>query len=314
MKFIRKDQSVISFQDHLSVTKRDNSPIKEIIERKDLSEFYYVCDRTISFKDITQIQVNVIDVGVMIFTFESTSFNKELFIGEISKLKEIEINSFYDVLSKMKALYTSSEAFNPLFVIYVPNGKYRIFEDCFKTIVGNIKTLYVSETKDESILEGNTVTLPPKEKVKEQHKEKTKFSFKKTIEVIKKEKIHFLFSFVATLLLSITLSIGIYNAYSGKMLCIFFFICSLAGAFLNFMIYRDTYKQNQFKSMFNLLTVIFSILGLLLGFGVYMLFKAISKDAPVVTPHIILIIAMMIIVTAISMYLPLLINYLKKKK
>ena len=183
MKFIRKDGSVISFQDCFSLVNKDTSPIKEIIARKDLSEFYYADEATISFKDLVQIQVNVIDVGVMIFVFQTALFNKESFINEVSKLKEMQINSFYDVLSKMKALYAVTESFNPLFVIYVPNGKYRIYEDCYKTIIGNIKTLYVSDIKQDNNIEEGTVSLPKdksvphKEKVK---KEKDKFNFKET--------------------------------------------------------------------------------------------------------------------------------------
>lgn len=314
MKFIRKDNSVITLDDRFSSVSKETSPIKEIINRKDLSEFYFVSDKTISFKELIQIQVNVIDVGVMIFVFETTSFNKDKFIEDVSKLKEIQISSFYDVLSKMKALYAVSENFNPLFVIYVPNGKYQIYDDCFRTIVGNVKTIYATNEKDNSIVETNNISLPAKEKSKDKPKGKGKFSFKETIELFKKEKFHFLFAFVATFLLSVTLDIGIFDAYAGKMLCIFFFICSLAGAFLNFMIYKDAYKQSGFKSLFNILTVIISVIGLLGGFGVYMIFKSITKDVPAVTPHVLMILGMMILIYAISMSLPLLFIFIKKRK
>ena len=314
MKFIRKDNSVITLEDRFSLVSKETSPIKEIINRKDLSEFYFVSDKTISFEELIQIQVNVIDVGVMVFVFETASFNKDKFIEDVSKLKEIQISSFYDVLSKMKALYAVSETFNPLFVIYVPNGKYQIYDDCFRTIVGNVKTIYATNEKDNSIIETNNISLPANEKSKDKPKEKGKFSFKETIELFKKEKFHFLFAFVATFLLSVTLDIGIFDAYAGKMLCIFFFICSLAGAFLNFMIYRDTYKESGFKSLFNILTVIISVIGLLGGFGVYMIFKSITKDVPAVIPHVLMILGMMILIYAISMSLPLLFNFIKKRK
>ena len=317
MKFIRKDQSVISYQDRLSFVNKEVSPINEIINRKDLSEFYYVDDKTVSFKELIQIQVNVIDVGVMIFVFETVSFNKDKFVEDVSKLKEIQITSFYDVLSKIKALYAVSETFNPLFAIYVPNGKYQIYEDCFKTVAGNINTLYVSQSIDNSIIESNNTGLPNKDSDVDKRnvsKGKIKFSFKEVIELFKKEKFHFLFSFVATFLLSVTLDIGIFDAYGGKMLCIFFFICSLAGAFLNFMIYKDTYKQSGFKSLFNILTIVTSVIGLFGGFGVYMIFKSITKDVPAVTPHVLMILGMMILIYAISMFLPLLFIFIKKRK
>ena len=87
MKFILKDGSVISFQDRFSLVNKDVSPIKDIISRKDLSEFYYADENTISFKELMQIQVNVIDVGVMIFVFQTATFNKDSYISEVSKLK-----------------------------------------------------------------------------------------------------------------------------------------------------------------------------------------------------------------------------------
>ena len=231
------------------------------------------------------------------------------------------MTSFYDVLSKMKALYAVSEAFKPLFAIYVPNGKYLIYEDCFKTMIGNISTLYVTETKQEVEVEANKVSLIKEKSVtsnEKTKKEKGKFNFKETfleiVSIIKKEKFHFLFSFVATFLLGVTLAIGVFDAYAGKMICIFFFICSLAGAFLNFMIYKDTYKQGGFKTLFNLITIIFSVIGSVAGFGVYMAFKAITRDAPAVQPHVLMIIGLMILVFALSMSLPLLVLYIKEKK
>ena len=318
MKFILKDGSVISFQDRFSLVNKDVSPIKDIISRKDLSEFYYADENTISFKELIQIQVNVIDVGVMIFVFQTATFNKDSYISEVSKLKEMQINSFYDVLSKMKALYAVSEPFNPLFVIYIPNGKYQIYDDCFKTMNTNIFTLYVTEAKQEVKVEANKVAIKQMANKNENKKEGEKISFKERCSeifgVIKKEKIHFLFSVIATLLLSVTLAIGVFDSYAGKMICIFFFICSLAGAFLNFMIYKDTYKQSGFKSLFNILTIVFSVIGIGVGLAIYMIFKSLTKDVPEVQPHVLLIIALMIILYAISMALPLLISFIKEKK
>lgn len=319
MKFIRKDSSIISFQEHLSLVNKDTSPIKEIIARNDLSEFYYVDEDTTSFKDIVQIQVNVIDVGVMIFLFKSASFNKETFIAEVSKLKEIQINSFYDVLNKMKSLYVVTETFNPLCVIYVPGGKYSIYVDCFKTIIGNIDTLYVTQEKLENNIEEGIVPSKDKPQINKSDKTKNgKSSFKETftqiVNIFKKEKFHFLFAFIATFLLGVTLAIGIFDAYAGKMICIFFFICSLAGAFLNFMIYKDTYKQGGFKTLFNILTICLSLIGIFGGFGVYMAFKAITKDVPAVMPNTLMIIGLMVLLYAISMSLPLLVIYIKEKK
>ena len=80
------------------------------------------------------------------------------------------------------------------------------------------------------------------------------------------------------------------------------------------MIYKDTYKQSGFKSLFNIVTVSFSIIGLGIGFAIYMVFKAITKEAPTVQPHVLMIIGLMLLVYLISMSLPLLVLYIKEKK
>ena len=80
------------------------------------------------------------------------------------------------------------------------------------------------------------------------------------------------------------------------------------------MIYKDTYKQGGFKSLFNILTISFSVIGLGAGFGIYFAFKAITKDVPAVQPHALMIIGLMLLVYLISMSLPLLVQFIKEKK
>ena len=152
-------------------------------------------------------------------------------------------------------------------------------------------------------------THAPKEKVK-----KEKFKFVNPIPIITKDKFHFLFALIATFLIGFTASIGIHDAYAGKMLCIFFFICALAGSFLNFMIYKDTFKNNRVVSFYSLLTLLSSLIGVGLSIGAYALFKAISKDELVVAPHIMMIIAIILAVYLISASLPILVSYIKEKK
>lgn len=317
MKFIAKDGTELIINEDFSLVNKETSPLKEIIERKDFSSFVFVDDQTIPFSEITQIQVNVIEVGVMIFLFQTSEFNKEDFIYEVSKLKELSIMSFYDVLNKMKSLYSVAQEFRPLFVIYNPNGKYRIYDDCFKTIYSGIKTLYVSNHAEEVIVKNSSSVEKPhytqQEKVKTKDK-KSSFHFVNPIPVIQNDKFHFLFAVVATLLCGFTLSIGIHDAYAGKMLCIFFFICSLAGAFLNFMIYKDTFVKNEIKSMYSILTIFSSVLGIGLSVGGYFIFKALSKDELAVKPHFMMILGLIVAIYLISSAISYLVIYLKKRK
>ena len=163
---------------------------------------------------------------------------------------------------------------------------------------------------------------PVKEKpIKDSSEKKPKFAFLKKIKlklfnpipVIKKDKFHFLFALVATFLIGFTLSIGIYNAYAGKLICIFFFICSLAGAFLDFMIYKDAFKEYPVKSPFVVMTGFSSLVGLGISIGGYFIFKATSNEVLAVEPHFLMILAIIIAVYMASSALPLLVDYLINK-
>jgi len=60
MKFILKDNLAVTLEDSFSLVNKETSPIKEIINRKDLSEFYFVSDKTISFNIICRLLFSVI--------------------------------------------------------------------------------------------------------------------------------------------------------------------------------------------------------------------------------------------------------------
>lgn len=310
MKFIKQNGTELIFNEDFSVANKEVSPFKEIINRKDFSSFSFVDSETISLADTVQIQVNVIDVGVMIYLFKKDDFKKDEFIADVSKLKEMKIDSFYDVINKMKTLYEVTALYNPLFVIYNPAGKYMVFEDCFKTNFVSIKTIYISDKGN------NFVVNKGKKEIEEQeNKEAKKFKFFNPLPLLKKDKFHFIFALIATFLIGLTLSIAIYDAYAGKMLCIFFFICSLAGAFLNFMIYKDTLKASNIKSPFFILTAISSVIGLGISIGGYFIFKLLSKpDEGFVAPNVLILIAAMIGLYLLSFGVAFLYSFLKKRK
>ncbi len=317
MKIVNPEGITLTFSENFSLVSKETSPFKEIIQRKDFSKFVFSDVEEIPLSDTTQIQVNIIDVGVMIYLFKTNEFQKEKFIEDVSKLKELQLNSFYDVLNKVKTLFQVTETFNPLFAIYNPAGKWKILEECFKTITTNIKIFYISESESSAVVSKSEPTYVASsyntEKPSEP-KEKAKFKFTNPMPIITKDKFHFLFALIATLLIGFTAAIGIYDAYAGKLICIFFFICSAAGAFLNFMIYKDTYKSNSFKSMYSLLTIGSSLVGIAIGSGFYFLFKMITTEKAAVEPKFILILFIMVIVSVISGVIGYLFNFLKKRK
>lgn len=338
MKFIAKNGYEVSFLEELSTTSKDISPIKEILERKDFSQYTFICDKEVPLTDVIPIQVNILDVGQCIYFFIKEEFDKDSFVENVSKLKEMPVSTFYDVLSKVRALDEVTFGFSPLFVVYNPVGKFRIYEDCYRTLRLKNRTIYVSLTENNAVVVKGEVIENKQEKKKEKAEKivaiessneepkkakdqtgngffnKVKSKLFNPITVIKKDKFHFLFALVATFLIGFTLAIGIYNAYAGKLICIFFFICSLAGSFLNFMIYKDAFKVNKLKSPFVITTIISSMIGFGLSIGGYYIFKVTSKEVLAVTPHILMIIAIILVVYLISSSIPLLIDLLKKRK
>lgn len=323
MKFFNNSGYELSFIEGYLAVKKDVSPIKEILERKDISQFTFIDIEEIPLSETLPIAVNIIDVGQAIYYFKKNDFNKDLFIEEVSKLKEMKIETFYDVLNKVKALDEVTSSFNPLFVVYNPNGKFKIFEDCFKTLTLNNKTIYVSETDSTASIVGEIKDSTskaksykePKDKAMPYKKEGAKgFKFSYLVPIIKEEKYHFLFAIIATFLSSFTLSIAIYDSYAGKLICIFFYICSLAGAFLNFMIYKDNFKSFEIKTPQTILTAISSALGIGLGVVGYIIFKSLVKEVPAVQPMFILVLAMMILMYLISTSISVLFTYIRKRK
>ena len=315
MKFVKSDGNEIILQESFSTVSKDISPFKEIITRKDFSDFVYQDDQIIPLTDVVPIHINVIEVGVVIFVFKKEQFQKETFVSEVSRLKELQLNSFYDVIGKIKALYETSLSFNPLFSIYIPVGKHRVYEECFKTFGFNVKTIYISNADTNVIVNksAESTNIYKKNPVIKTEK-KHPFNFVNPFTIIKKDKFHFLFALIATFLIGFTAAIGVFDAYQGKMICIFFFICSLAGSFLNYMIYKDSFKNNELFSPFSIITMIASIIGIGLSFGAYALFKKISLNKDSVIPSFILIFGIIILAFVISALTAYLVSYLKKRK
>ena len=331
MKFLGENGYEASFAQELSMCNKDVSPIKEILERKDFSKYSFSDVIEIPLSETTPIQVNIIDVGQCIFFFATNNFDKDSFVQEVSKLKEMPVSSFYDVLTKVRALDEVTFGFNPLFVVYNPIGKFRIFEDCYRTLHLKNKTIYISLTEDQSeVVKGIIPDKKPEKKTVQIQSYETAEKPKQTnetgffnkvksklfnpIKVVKTDKFHFLFALIATFLIGFTLSIGIYNAYAGKLICIFFFICCLAGMFLDYMIYKDAFKDHELSSPFAITTILSSLIGLGLSIGGYFIFKLTSKEELAKQPHFIMILGLMIVAYLLASSIPYLIEFLKKRK
>ena len=189
------------------------------------------------------------------------------------------------------------------------------------------------ETVDEAAVEEKTEEVPEEKPVEEEKveekpaeekkekpaKEHTFFKkvgkfFKDSGLIIKKDKFNFIFALVAAFLIGFTLGVGIYNAYLGKYICIFFFVSTLVGMALNSFVYRDTLVDHKIKSLHILLNVITSVIGLGLSIGGYYLFVYITKEKANPAPALITIIAIQIGCMLASFGIAMLLTKLEKKK
>lgn len=106
------------------------------------------------------------------------------------------------------------------------------------------------------------------ELIKEEKKEKApkqKLNDKEEFKNIKENKFHFLFLTIASFLFSLALSIAIGNAAAGKTICVLFFVCAVAGAFLMSYIYIDYFKIKKLKDRLMIYSVVFTLLGIALS-------------------------------------------------
>ena len=298
MKFISNQGLELDYTETFNIVNRSLSPFKEILNKKDTSGFSIELEETISFENIFQLQVNVKQAGSFAFLFKKEGFNKEEAINEILPLKDMPSKSNEDIINKTKALFEVANKHFPLMVIYKPNGKYFLEADALKEISGDLLCFFAEHVDNE---------------VEEANKD-GKFKFENPFKLIAKEKMHFIFGIIAPFLITFTLSLAIYDIYAAKMIYIFFFICAAAGMFLNAFIYFDTIKAHRLKEMYTVLTIIFTLIGLGLGVGGYLVFKMLNKEPPKVLPSIMIIVLASLAAVVISAFCSLIIKAIKGKK
>lgn len=138
--------------------------------------------------------------------------------------------------------------------------------------------------------------------------------FKRSGHIIKYDKINFLFTLIAAVLIGFTVGVGLYKAYYGQYICIFFFVVAIAGMVLNAFVYRDALIDNRIKSLHFLLNVITSIIGVGMAIGFYFIFVYFTKEKANPAPSIILFIAIQLICLVVSFGGALLLKKFRRKK
>ena len=334
MKFVDINGKQSSYQGIFNEVEYREFPFSNLILKKGFPSLSYVDVESIPLTETEQIKVNINNVGWVLFFFKPESFNKDGFVEAVLPLKEIETNNFADVISKTRSLYEIAAKYKPVFSLYCPRGRLVLIPECIATLVGLVPTFYVNNipydevdnyrerpklfpsfSKKKQPKKVEQKPVKKKEETVKVKKEKTKFKFKNPFPIISENKFHYLFAFVASFLIGFTISISIFDMYIGKMIYIFFLICSLAGMALNMFVYRDTLNEtDDILSMELLINIAISVIGVGVSLGGYYIFVALSNEKPSTNPNILLIIGISVLAVAVSASIAFLIRYIKKKR
>ena len=320
MKFIGNKDQQSQFSLRFQEANTDTFPFIDILQQRDLTGVKFVDTEEIAFENIFQIKINVKKVGSVLFFFKKESFNKDDFVEEVTPLGEIESSTVADVIYKTRKLYEVAARFNPLFSIYCPEGEYILYQDCFETLINGVTTYYLSDYNPNLLQVKNSKKTPkisekPQQKPQKTNKtEKSKFSFRNPLTVLKEDRYHYIFAVISAFLIGFTIAISIFDMYLGKKIYIFFIICAFVGAVLNTLIYRDTFVAHPIKSMELLMNVIISMIGYGLSIGGYFIFKMLAKNQPAQTPNLVYILLIPIAVLLLSAGVGYLIKIIKEKR
>lgn len=96
-----------------------------------------------------------------------------------------------------------------------------------------------------------------------------------------KEKLKFLFIVIASIIMSFTIEIGIFDCYADNKIYFFFFSFSLVGLIFNFIIFKDFFHDKQILKYND---YVFAALSILVGFGaatgLFALFYGLTANKP----------------------------------
>ena len=274
IKFINRDSQEKTYEPGIKEISRDESPFKEIIDGEDFSELSFsLGEENILLSDLFQLKVNVKKVGSFYFFLKSEGFNKQELIQKIGELKEMPINNLQEAKAKVSALLAIMKEYDSLFVLYTLKGELRINAN----ELGLDGFLFV--------LDRNTEVAPVKEEkeevIKEEEPKKGLWAkIKDFFSPLSEQKIHYIFSFVASFLISFTVSIGVYNCYAGKKIYLFFFVCGLIGTLLTAFIFMDFFKLFRLKSKEYVLSIGIELIGVAVGLGGFGIFNSFQKEMP----------------------------------
>ena len=352
MKFVDDKNNEIQFDNSFNVIKEKDSIIRNIGKGDGPATFIY--SETISSDDLCQLKINVKNVCSFLFAFKLDKFNRERIVDQIFLLRKRKVIDKESARIKVDKLKDIVAEHKPLFVICSDFGEFALDIDLLKEIFKDFVFFYVEEesveeekpAEERAVIEEKVNEIeetPVEEKSTDQVEEKAEeveneapskedrepSNFKEWLKkcwsstckflkecglIIKKDYFNFIFALVAAFLIGFTIGVGLYNAYLGKNICIFFFVAALVGMMLNAFVYRDTFVAEKVLSKHVLLDAITSVIGIGSSIGGYYLFKGVTKEIANPAPHIMMIIGIQIACLLLSVGVAYILKIFNRKK
>ena len=316
---IEENNNNVRFSESFNVISFDDSPLRKSQEPGKSFVFSYYKEAKINPEDLFQLKLKVKNVGVFLIAFDLNKLDRETLIDRVFLLRKIHVNDKTTALRKIDKLKDVIIEFKPVFVAFGNPDTFAPSIEEAKEIYDGIKFFYVEG--DESCIKEEKVN--PEEKTVE-IKEETKPSepvpsnkfvayLQESKKLFKKDIFNFIFTIVAAFLIGFTVGIGIFNAYLGKNIYIFFFISTLVGMTLLSFVCRDTIVDYKFKSLHMVLNGIITFIGMVLSIGGYYLFVHFAKEPGKPLPNALLIIAIQIVCMSSALGIAFLIKKFAKK-
>ncbi len=325
-KFISPRGDVLNYSEYYTEVDGNVSPFKEILKKKDYSSFSFANGdeeaEPTPLKGTFHLQVNAKGIGTFHFIFLAEGFNRDGINKEISTLKDFEVTDFETAKYKVSTLINIVKEHNPLFAVYKEITDSHFYSGELQYMVGSSFPIFVilSEVVEDEVQELDVGMFDPNAlgKGKKGSNVKkpgpnTKITRQYILEELENVKFHLLLLGITTLLMQVSIPLGILNVYSNNLLYIFLFICGAVGIVMNGFSNYDFFRTKKLKSLGFLFSVIANVIGMGAGIGVFAIFYNISSKAEG-APNMGAFILIGILVTVIVCVASVIITYYLPKK
>lgn len=281
-KFITPQNKEITFNQDVVEVEEDFSPIKEIMKKGDFSGFSFVTseEETISLGNVFNLHVNIKNIGLFHFIFRNGGFIKEDLIKQVNGLKEINVDNEESAKYKVSALITAVKGYDPIFAIFkeCPETYYYSYE--LEALTNYLFPLFIVKVQsnhevDELFIGGDEFEEPSN--TSEKKKRFFKISKDKLMKELSRNKFSLLLVFISTLLMQVTIPLGILSVYLKNGIYVFLFICGLLGIALNIHCYVDYFNNRNIKNPLFVISASTNLIGIAVGIGLFAIFYNIPK-------------------------------------